>query len=923
LKTVKTVPVVSAVALALFVLAACDGGSPEKSIASARASIAKDDGAAAFIQLKSALEKNPNLAEARFLLAQVLLDGGDAKGGLIELDKARELGYPAGKLASKYAQALLLQGKQDQVIAEYGQLKLASPQELAELQIYLSSAYAVQGNYPSAQGTIENAASIDPDSVKVQLARVRLLGSSGAVDAALTALATLQTKYPELADAWLLKGQLLEAGGKLDEALQAFDKTLSLNKKSRVAYFHAITLLIGKQDFDGAKKRLDNLVALGPNHPQTRLLVASFALAKKDLVLARENIQQLLKLAPDDIKILHLAGAIEFQRGALLQADSYLSKALAMQPDSEKIRILLAKNHTRRGDYSKAIAVLHPLLAGANVSLDAYAEVAAAYLQQGDLKNAELYLAKLAKLNPGDARSRTILVMLQMPRGNIDQSLNELHSISANSVSTAPDMALITTYLRLGDADKALKAIGALEQKEPSKPNGPNLRGRVELARGNTDLARSAFESALKIDPVFLPAAESLAALDIEANRSEAAIARFKKILDVDPKNLRALMAVVQVHEKAGASKDELVAQLTKVMKQVPGEPGPRRALIGLLLDRKDVKQALAASQDAITAFPDDSDLRVLDGKVQAAAGDFNQALAAMTKAISLQPNSPVPLLGQAELFAGKQDYVSAMQSLKKALSIKSDYLPAQKALLTIQMATSRFSDARSLARALQAQPGSEIVGKVYEGDVEAVQKHWPDAIAAYRDAIEKNPTSEVAIKLHRALVAAGKAADSAQLEVDWLRRHPQDAVFYHYLGDAALLRSDFNLAEQRFKKVLELQPNHILAANNCAWLLMRAKKPGALEYALKAVKLAPNQPPLLGTLAEVYADAGDLDKAIETQKRAVALAPEIGDFRMALAKYYMAAGGKDMAREELNKLRALGDKFGEQNEVRRLLATL
>jgi len=914
---------VAVATLSLLLLSGCSGNSPEASIANAKASLARNDGAAAFIQLKSALEKNPNLAEARFLLAQLLLDGADAKGGVIELDKAKELGYPSGKLASKYAQALLLQGKPDQVLAQYGQLALASSHDSAELQIYLSSAYALQGNSTLALSTIENALSVDPDNVKVQLARVRLLGASGALDAALPALSAVRAKYPELADAWLLNGQLLEAASKPDEALQAFDKTISLDKNNRIAYFHSIALLLGKQDLDGAKKRLDGLVALGANHPQTRLLVTSVALARKDMTLARENVQQLLKLAPDDVKILHLAGVVEFQRGALLQADSYLSKALSIKPDSEKIRILLAKNHTRRGEYSKSIAVLGPLLASAKPSSEVYSEVAEAYLQQGDLKNAELYLAKQAKLNPEDARSRTLLVLMQMPRGNVDQSLGELQAISEDSASTAPDMALITSYLRMGDADKALKAIAVLEKKEPNKPNAANLRGRVELARDNKDQAREAFESALKIDPVFFPAAESLASLDLEANHSDLAIARFKKLLEVDPKNLQSLMAVVRIQEKAGLGKDELVAQLGKVIKQVPGEVLPRRALVNLLLERKDIKAALTASQDAITAFPDDSDIRVLDGKVQAAAGDVNQALAAMNKAISLQPNSPVPLLGQAELYAGQKDYVAAMQSLKKALSIKADYLPAQKILLTIQLATGRFPEARSLAKAMQTEPATATLGKVFEGEVAAVQKNWPEAIAAYRSAIDRSPTSEYVIKLHRVLVAAGKSGEAAQLEGDWLKRHPQDAIFYHYLGDAALLRADFELAEQRFMKVLQLQPNHFVAANNCAWLLMRAKKPGALDYALKAVKLAPNQPPLLATLAEVYADAGNLNKAIETQRRAVTLSPDIGDFRMVLAKYLIAAGDKNAAREELNKLRALGDKFGEQNEVRGLLATL
>ena len=53
-------------------LGACGGDSPEKLIASGKEYLAKNDGKAAVIQLKNAIQQNPNLPEARFLLGQRL-----------------------------------------------------------------------------------------------------------------------------------------------------------------------------------------------------------------------------------------------------------------------------------------------------------------------------------------------------------------------------------------------------------------------------------------------------------------------------------------------------------------------------------------------------------------------------------------------------------------------------------------------------------------------------------------------------------------------------------------------------------------------------------------------------------------------------------------------------------------------------------
>src|SRR6202012_5186293 len=98
----------------------------------------------------------------------------------------------------------------------------------------------------------------------------------------------------------------------------------------------------------------------------------------------------------------------------------------------------------------------------------------------------------------------------QIGNGKYDEGIAALRAVSSSEQSAVADMALVTTFMQRKEWDKALKAVDAVEAKLPNQAAPQNLRGRVELARGNKDGARHAFEAALKVDPVYFPAAASL-----------------------------------------------------------------------------------------------------------------------------------------------------------------------------------------------------------------------------------------------------------------------------------------------------------------------------------------------------------------------------------------------------------------------------
>jgi cytochrome c-type biogenesis protein CcmH/NrfG len=63
--------------------------SAQELVASAKTKLDKEDSKGAVIQLKGALQQNPQLAEARFLLGKALLAEGKVGEAMVELEKAQ------------------------------------------------------------------------------------------------------------------------------------------------------------------------------------------------------------------------------------------------------------------------------------------------------------------------------------------------------------------------------------------------------------------------------------------------------------------------------------------------------------------------------------------------------------------------------------------------------------------------------------------------------------------------------------------------------------------------------------------------------------------------------------------------------------------------------------------------------------------
>jgi cellulose synthase operon protein C len=911
---------------AAAMLAGCFGESAADLVPKARTQIEQGNLNSALINLKNALQKEPDSPEARFLLGKVLLELGDTVSAEVELRKALTAKHPEAQVIPLLARAQLVRGEYKKLLDEFGGVELADAAAAADLKTTIGTAQAATGSLDKARATAAEVLKRSPDHPRALMLVARLKATAGEIDAAVADVQRVLQAEPRNVDAWMLMAGLRQQVQKdTAAAVEGYRKVLEIKPDHAGAASALIALHLMKDDVPGATQAFEAMRKQLPGHPQTLMAAAQLATIKGDYKQAREHMQQLLRLAPENVRLLAFGGAIELELGSIAQAEALLNKAVQLAPDLTDARASLAKVYLQSGRPEKALHVLRPDSEATLTDARMMMLVAEAHLQNGDPAAAESFFNRAAKTRPADTKARTALAMLQVMKGDASGGLAQLQMLSAAGPDTTADMAMIAVQLRKGDADGALKSIDMLERKlaKPTPTVGA-LKGRAYLAKGDLDNARKSFEQALAVSPRHFPAIAALASLDLKQRKPQAAEQRFTELLKVEPRNGQALRAIAELRIRAGAPRDEVVQRLGDAIKADPADSSSRVMLVEYLISINDGKAAESAAQEAVTALPQSPEVVDVLGRAQLHAGNTQQAIASFNKLPQLQPRSPLPYLRLADAFLRGGNDAAATSNFRRALDIVPDLLIAQRGLVALAQRAKKYDEAMVVIRQVQKQRPNDAVGHLLEGELRMVQKNWDAAIAAFKVGLGKSTVGGVPTRLHAALVAAKREAEAAQFATTWLKEHPKDALFVKYLGDVAAAKRDFATAEKQFIELDRLEPGNAGVLNNIAWLQLQQNKAGAVKYAEQAVALAPNNASLLDTLAHALVEDKQNAKAVEVGKRALQANPDNLSLRFSIVKVFLKAGEKDLVKAELDRLtEAARGNAAAQAELSQIRSTL
>ncbi|MDP6351543.1 MAG: PEP-CTERM system TPR-repeat protein PrsT [Alphaproteobacteria bacterium] len=869
---------------------------------------------AAIIEIKNALQKNPESAAARFLLGEIYVDIGDGASAEKELVVARDLGIDRESVLKPLGRAWLLQQKFIEVLEQILFDDQVSPQLQATILTLRGEAYFWSQQTSQAKSAFDAALAVKPDEFEaiVGLVRVAMTERDWALAesevARASALAENDLAVLAVAgDVALIQDKFLEAEAAFEKALEQRPENLALHTALARAK-------IGLEKLAEARDLLDVVLEAVPDSIEASYLRALTAYLANDLKDAKAFCEQTLRLSLGHIPVHLICGATSFGLAEFEQANQYMTRYLAVDPSHVAGRKLLGATQLRLGRSMEALNTLQPIAEETDQDTELLALVGAAALRSGELTVASKYFQQAVDLNPENSTLRARLGLARLQMGDSDAGLLELErAIEENSDLEGAEVRLIMHFIQSGELDEADRAVERLKSRHADLAAPYDLEAAIHAARNDFDAAKAALRKGLAIEPTHATATLNLGALEAREGNLAEARTLYGQILENNPGHLKALMRLARLEIRL---EDRPAARewLKQAVETNPDSIDAHVALMRSHFDDNDPRKALTVAQKIASAGRDDSAYLEVLGRLQMVVQRWSEALSTFQRLVDREPQSVNAALWLAQAALARSDVGQARSAFQAVLTLEPDHLYAKVASARLAVADDDLAVAAAfLAELKDVVPDSREVWEI-EAGVAALEDRPDDAILAYQRVIESWPQTEMVLTLSRIQWGSDRPEDALASLNDWLVRYPSDQIARFLLGEFHMGLGQWDDARAVYAAIVEVQPDSVTSLNNLAWSLHKlGDNAAAMRHAEHASGMAPEDPVVMDTLAALLLADGQIEQALALLRNASLQLPDNPTvnfhFAQALAKSGDAAAAADVLQRILADERPFTDR--------------
>jgi putative PEP-CTERM system TPR-repeat lipoprotein len=893
-------------------------------LAAAHESLKKGDLHTAEVELRKAVRADPHNAEAHYWLGWVSLEAGDPLAAEREAEAAQQRGYDAQPTMRLLGQALLQQGKFNDLLQT---MQPGGKDVALDAAILVLRGYALMGanRGDAAQAAFEDARKKAPHSVdpllglsRLALTRRDLAGARAKIDAALA----LQPNSPE---ALLARGQVLRMTGDAPGALAVLDHLLDGQPSMAdmvQARLDRATLEIDLNRIDAANADIAAVVKAVPTSAQAIYLQAAVAMRGRDYRRADELLQRITALLGRIPRGYYLLALVKEQLGqpeqALTAARAFKARA-PDDPDAFKIvaRIELDK---RRPDL--VVETLSPLVASGKADAETYRLLGNAYALGGRGEEAVRAFQQAHALAPNDIDMEATLASMHMGLGQPFAAVADLE----RALAVAPKVpqvgeALFYDTLATGDLNKAAETLAKIRAAEGNTVTVQYLEAMLKMTQLDLSGARQMLTMISRYNPEYLPARISLAHLLAMLGQGDEADKVLAGILAQAPTSEPALGLLAGDYSRAGHMA-EAVAVLEHARAADPNDMDVAAKLGDQYIAAGKPQMAL----DLLAQIKDERALsvpmRVMKASAQHALGQDDKARDTLSDVLTTNPQElgVRQLLIESLMAAG--DFDSARNVVRDGLGATPRNYNLLRAYVMIDLKAHGLPAALATADLLQSQDREYIPARALRGDALMAANRPDDAAAAYAKALAAAPDRALLTRLVVAQMRGGHAEDARTTVLNWVSAHPNDMAALEQLAQLDIVARRLDEAAKALGVVLANKSYDAVALNNLAWVYHEQHDDRALGLAREAYLLSPDASNS-DTLGWILTTSGRPDLGVTVLRQAAAQA---GGDPGILYHYAIAlrdTGGTAEAIRLLTAIAGLKADFPQKAEARQALEAL
>ncbi len=878
---------------------------------------------AAKIQLKNALQQDPDFGEARALLGEIYVELGDGHSAEKEFRAAAQLGIPEEQLRIDLGYARLLQGRYEEVLAELDRNPAADEQATEAAILRGEALYGLNRNEEAADA-LGRATLLSPQDPRTFVRLAEILSAMREHGEAERQVDRALALDETLVRALLLKGELRRLAGDTERAMANFDRALAVAPDGIAARLGRITVLIDLNEDALAKIEIEAMRSRSVQHPMVEYLDAVILARQQKFEEARSALLNLGPQLENYPPALLFRATLHYALEELEQSRAILSRLLKLVPSSRPGQKLLAATLIKQGAAAEAAALLEKASRQITDDPQLYLLLGSAYLHLEDYATATGALERALEMAPGNLRSVMQLAFGQLALGYLDEPVGE----AAGGEGPSGEQVLLSFLKGLASLQseaypEALAVAEQLMARDSESPLALYIQGGAHFGLGDLPKARLAFERVIEMAPGFLPARNNLARLHLRDGEADSARALSEAVLQQSPNNIDAMLLLAEIERQAGETA-KAAGWLRKTVSAAPGLVEPRLALTRLFIDGGDLEAAQEQAEQTATAFHEDPRALGMQAEVLIRRGKDDEALPLLGRLIEMQPKEPLHRYRLSEIHLGRGDRSLAKDQLFQVLQADKTQLTAYLRLIDLELEDDKGSVALTYVEAMRdAFPGAPAVDQV-EGRVLMRMGRPAEALEAYEKAWNRIQTGDLAIALYEARWAASGDPVTPMTDLlNWVNQRPRDAQARMYLAGRLLDEGFYDEAIYQYEVLLVERPQDPVLLNNLAWLFHKKDDRRDVAYAEQALASAPSEPAIMDTLGWILLNRGELERAKSILADALERAPDDPDIAYHFAAALEQTGKRQEAKSLLTRILSENREFASADAAQALMQRL